>query len=662
MSLISDRVLRDHVRYTGDGLPNEPVGHPLPVGDPASGTYNPSKLDLREAFDAAGPISGITAAGLALVEAVNLAAQQGILGIGGITAAGNALVAALDLAAQQSLLGIVPGAVTFEVGEDGFAVLIGGVVVLGIDMAGNISGMLGPKRLERGWDRITPPGNLPYGVREAPTRLGKYWQYRVNGEQILVIDNGNNFTPALLNTTSWRAYINNSQSWGTQPRYTHQLDMEDPTGGTRRRVENLRTCDVVTTLSHTVFAPAIPYPNGLVERRAGSTDFYTYASGPVVALRAINPGAVLDDSGTYAYPVGEVGVGNFTDPFVMGDLIGYCSQYFSRLMGGNVSGAIQLQCGRAGTDTEYFEKLGPPIVDNTNNMFTNDTQAINEIIDLVKVDHFDKPLYWDSEFYVQGGADGTQLTPGEYLAHLNTRRADIDSRNLTTSDGGKIWLFIMIGWAAGKEPNQGYQPIDQCTFVDTNASGREVAFGPFNHLKLWQEEEVQSVIHGTAMTNVLIAEHAALAEAHCLHPMIGEWHRFKITNVVHDVANLRFVVTVNHPIAVSTMVIDTDTIEAADGLGFTVRKGSNDAELNVTTTLGDDDTIYVAYTAGALVGETTVLFDHLGYGVAQPDVALWGLSHSACWGNIKREGIYVGPVSHRLVEQWLSPHRASVVL
>ena len=44
---IVDRVLREHKRYTGDGLPNEPVNAPLPVGDPQSGPHNPKKKDLR---------------------------------------------------------------------------------------------------------------------------------------------------------------------------------------------------------------------------------------------------------------------------------------------------------------------------------------------------------------------------------------------------------------------------------------------------------------------------------------------------------------------------------------------------------------------------------------------------------------------------------------
>ena len=42
------RLTRDHNRYTGDGLPGAPVNAPLPVGDPSSGHFNPSKSDIRE--------------------------------------------------------------------------------------------------------------------------------------------------------------------------------------------------------------------------------------------------------------------------------------------------------------------------------------------------------------------------------------------------------------------------------------------------------------------------------------------------------------------------------------------------------------------------------------------------------------------------------------
>lgn len=45
-----DEVFRDFVRFTGDGLPNEPVGKPLPIGDPSSGVHHPQKKDIREAI------------------------------------------------------------------------------------------------------------------------------------------------------------------------------------------------------------------------------------------------------------------------------------------------------------------------------------------------------------------------------------------------------------------------------------------------------------------------------------------------------------------------------------------------------------------------------------------------------------------------------------
>jgi|GEM_PF-2855451 len=52
MAAVEDinRAFRDHVRYTGDGLPNEPDGAPLPVGDPSSGGYNVHKADIRDAM------------------------------------------------------------------------------------------------------------------------------------------------------------------------------------------------------------------------------------------------------------------------------------------------------------------------------------------------------------------------------------------------------------------------------------------------------------------------------------------------------------------------------------------------------------------------------------------------------------------------------------
>lgn len=59
------RTLRDHVRFTGDGLPGEPVGAPLPVGSPRSGEHNPSKKELRDILIAVFSESGAGASGIA---------------------------------------------------------------------------------------------------------------------------------------------------------------------------------------------------------------------------------------------------------------------------------------------------------------------------------------------------------------------------------------------------------------------------------------------------------------------------------------------------------------------------------------------------------------------------------------------------------------------
>lgn len=45
-----NRELREFKRYTGDGLPGEPTGAPLPIGDPSSGVHNPKKSGLRALF------------------------------------------------------------------------------------------------------------------------------------------------------------------------------------------------------------------------------------------------------------------------------------------------------------------------------------------------------------------------------------------------------------------------------------------------------------------------------------------------------------------------------------------------------------------------------------------------------------------------------------
>ena len=50
MPKTANEVFRDNKRFTGDGLPGEPVNAPLPYGDPASGVHNPSKADIRDAL------------------------------------------------------------------------------------------------------------------------------------------------------------------------------------------------------------------------------------------------------------------------------------------------------------------------------------------------------------------------------------------------------------------------------------------------------------------------------------------------------------------------------------------------------------------------------------------------------------------------------------
>lgn len=47
---VVNRVFREFKRYTGDGLPGEPSGAPLPVGDPQSGVHSPKKSELRAAL------------------------------------------------------------------------------------------------------------------------------------------------------------------------------------------------------------------------------------------------------------------------------------------------------------------------------------------------------------------------------------------------------------------------------------------------------------------------------------------------------------------------------------------------------------------------------------------------------------------------------------
>ncbi len=68
-----EEYMRDFNRYTGDGLPDAPVDAPLPIGDPESGPFVPSKWQLRQW--AYGIVSNVSAllggGGLPLTERVS---------------------------------------------------------------------------------------------------------------------------------------------------------------------------------------------------------------------------------------------------------------------------------------------------------------------------------------------------------------------------------------------------------------------------------------------------------------------------------------------------------------------------------------------------------------------------------------------------------------
>lgn len=67
-----NKAFRDHRRYTGDGLANEPTGAPLPIGDPESGVHDPDKPTIRGAF---GSVQTAMQAGVDAAETAATAAQ-----------------------------------------------------------------------------------------------------------------------------------------------------------------------------------------------------------------------------------------------------------------------------------------------------------------------------------------------------------------------------------------------------------------------------------------------------------------------------------------------------------------------------------------------------------------------------------------------------------
>jgi len=102
MSTINDinRVTRDHVRFTGDGLPGEPVDAPLPVGDPRSGVFNLPKAALREIMIAILQAMGDPEALQQIKDA--LASKASLQSVVDEAAARVALAAEVDGKAEQS--------------------------------------------------------------------------------------------------------------------------------------------------------------------------------------------------------------------------------------------------------------------------------------------------------------------------------------------------------------------------------------------------------------------------------------------------------------------------------------------------------------------------------------------------------------------------------
>jgi hypothetical protein len=95
-----DRILRNYNRYSGDGLPGEPVDAPLPVGDPSSGVHSIKREALREfgkevvdrsaEHSATAQAAAATVAGAvdASMEAANLAAEKSEIAVAAAAASG----------------------------------------------------------------------------------------------------------------------------------------------------------------------------------------------------------------------------------------------------------------------------------------------------------------------------------------------------------------------------------------------------------------------------------------------------------------------------------------------------------------------------------------------------------------------------------------------
>lgn len=539
-------------------------------------------------------------------------------------------------------------------------------IVVGSD--GMVQLVVGPYTLQIGFgDYMRPPGIIQDGAITNVTKSGEYWQYRADGVQYIVHDTYPNYTPGLLDTTVIDIALRNGQSWNTQIRLPVDLNLEDPTGYTRKRLDNYRTAEFVVPRAELDFSPRIPWDNRAIKRLAYSNDgALSGAAGSVTGLRLWEPGVSRTYDG-----------GSEVDFFTIGDITSLSRQHFLRELRLPRVALVSAQFGRAGTEEKYFLADGTSfagsggtvtaeiLTGNSNYFFTNDTNRLAEIAAIIEADWFDKPVTYSVETFDQGGAGTTQTADDDHFFNfLTARRSDVNSRALPCLDGTTVpWLIVPIGFAASKETDQGYQAVDQCRWSDVNAGGKDLAVGPFYHLKLLQESVPQSAIHGTAMHNLRKGEMMGLVEACVISPAWGRVDRFKISGVNHYPGSNKLTLTVNSPILASGLpLIDTTEVAARTQYGFTVKRGTDGTDVPVTVTVVDQSYIDVTYTAGALVGETEVLLDYAGFGVAQADAALNGATQSACQGNIKKAGRFIGPISLQPIDFWLSPYRENITL
>lgn len=80
-----NRLFREFKRYTGDGLPGEPTGAPLPVGDPQSGLHNPKKSDLRAGFaEIIGDIDSVVSDATEQADRAEAAADAALAAVSGV--------------------------------------------------------------------------------------------------------------------------------------------------------------------------------------------------------------------------------------------------------------------------------------------------------------------------------------------------------------------------------------------------------------------------------------------------------------------------------------------------------------------------------------------------------------------------------------------------